>query len=140
LPRRKTRTRHPELVAALAAALWLAGCGGDEERQAAPPPRLPGPIASQLAERSDAVAAALDGGDSCRARDEALHLQQETIAAIKARRVPAPFQEPLAGSVNDLVSRIVCSPPPGGEEEEDDEGEGGRGRGKGKGKDKKERD
>jgi hypothetical protein len=99
---------------------------------------LAGPVASHLAERSDAVAAALDAGDSCRARDEALHLQQETIAAINARRVPAPFQEPLAGSVNDLVSRIVCVPPPGDEEEEADEGEGRRG--KGKGKDKKDRD
>jgi hypothetical protein len=138
LPRRKTRTRRPELVAALAAALGLTGCGGGEERRAAPPPRLPAPVASQLAERSDAVAAALNAGDSCRARDEALHLQQETIAAINARRVPAPFQEPLAASVNDLVSRIVCLPPPGDEKEEEDEGR--RGRGKGKGKDKKEKD
>jgi hypothetical protein len=103
---------------------------------------LPAPVASQLAERSDAVAAALIAGDSCRARDEALQLQKATIAAINARRVPAPFQEPLAGSVNDLVSRIVCLPPPGDEEEEKevDEDEGKGGRGKGKGKDKKEKD
>jgi hypothetical protein len=101
---------------------------------------LSAPVVSQLAERSDAVAAALNSGDPCRARDEALHLQQETIAAINGRRVPAPYQEPLAGSVNDLVSRIVCLPPPGDEEEDEDEDEGKGGRGKGKGKDKKERD
>jgi hypothetical protein len=94
---------------------------------------LPGPLASELAQRSDAVAAALDAGDACAARDEALRLQQETIAAINARRVPAAFHEPLAASVNDLVSRIDCSPP-AEDDEEEDEGEGGRGKGKGKGK------
>jgi hypothetical protein len=76
------------------AALCLAGCGGGEERRAAPQPKLPAPVAFELAQRSDAVAAALQAGDSCRALDEARQLQEDTIAAINKRRIPAPFQEP----------------------------------------------
>ena len=87
------------------------------------------------------MAAALDAGDQCRALAEAERLQQETIAAINARRVPAPFQEPLTARVNELVERVDCVPPPPVDEEEDDEGRGeGNGKGKGKGKGKKKGD
>jgi hypothetical protein len=37
-------------------------------------------------------------------------LQTATIAAINSRRVPTAFQEQLASSVSDLVSRIQCMP------------------------------
>jgi hypothetical protein len=37
-------------------------------------------------------------------------LQQETIAAINAGRVPGAFQEQLSSTVGDLVSRIQCVP------------------------------
>jgi hypothetical protein len=120
------------------AALCLAGCGGGEQRRAAPQPKLPVPVASELAQRSEAVAAALQAGDSCQALDEARALQQDTIAAINERRVPAPFQEPLLASVNDLLSRIACVPPV--DEDRDGEEEGDDGRRKGKRKGKKGRD
>jgi hypothetical protein len=110
LQRRKTRTRRPELGAALGAALCLAGCGGGSDQRAAPQPKLPARVAAALASRSDEVARALDGGDSCRALGLAQQLQQETVAAINARRVPAAFQEQLGSSVGDLVSRIRCVP------------------------------
>jgi hypothetical protein len=130
LQRRKTRTRQLELGAALAAALCLAGCGAGAERRAAPQPKLPRPVAAALAQRSDAVADALGAGDDCTALTHARALQQQTIAAINAGRVPGPLQEPLQTTVNDLARRIRCVAPPPVEDED-------RGRGKGKGKGKK---
>lgn len=111
MQQRKIRTRPSELGAAIAVALVLAGCGSVEERRTAPQPRLPRDVATQLAERSDQIALALDEGDSCGALDEARRLQQETIQAINQRRVPGPFQEQLGATVNDLVSRIQCVRP-----------------------------
>ena len=110
MQRRKTRTRRPELGAALMAALCLAGCGSGSEQRAAPPPKLPAAIASALASRSDEVAQALAGGADCRALSLARQLQKETIAAINAGRVSAVFQEHLGSTVGDLVSRIQCIP------------------------------
>jgi hypothetical protein len=110
LQRRKTRTRRPELGAALAAALCLAGCGSGSERRVAPQPKLPAPVASALASHSDEVAQALAGGDHCRALTLAQQLQDETIAAVNAGRVPGAFQEQLGSTVGDLVSRIQCVP------------------------------
>jgi hypothetical protein len=110
MQRRKTRTRRPELGAVLAAALTLAGCGSGSEERAAPQPKLPPPVAAALASRSDEVAQTLAAGDSCRALTLARKLQQETVAAINAGRVPAPFQEQLSSTVGDLVSRIRCVP------------------------------
>jgi len=131
LQRRKTRTKRPELGAALAAALCLAGCGSGSEHRVAPQPKLPEPIASALASRSDEIAHALAGGDQCRALSLAQHLQQETISAINAGRVPGAFQEQLGSTVGDLLSRIQCVPavkPP----------ESGKHKGKGKKKHEKD--
>ena len=110
MQRRKTRTRRPELGAAFAVALCLAGCGSGSEHRVAPQPKLPEPVASALASRSDEVAQALAGGDHCRALSLAQQLQQETIAAINAGRVPGAFQEQLVSTVGDLASRIKCVP------------------------------
>ena len=95
---------------ALSAAL-LAGCGGGAKPAAAPAPRLPHAVGQQLAARADAVAQELGSGDTCRAAAEARTLQQQTIAAINAGRVPARLQEPLQSGVNQLVARIRCIPP-----------------------------
>jgi hypothetical protein len=127
LQRRKTRTRRPELGAALAAALFLAGCGGGSKPRVAPQPKLPQPIAVALASRSDRIAEALAAGDPCRALGAAQQLQRETVAAINAGRVPGPFQEHLGSTVGDLVARIRCVRQGAGEEDN----------GKHKGKEKK---
>ena len=111
MQRRKIRTRRSELGAAIAAALVLAGCGSGEERRTVPQPRLPQDVATELAGRSDQVAAALDVGNPCRALAEAQRLQRDMIKAINDRRVPGPFQEHLGAAVNDLISRIECAPP-----------------------------
>jgi hypothetical protein len=130
LRRRKIQTRFRELSVAVAAALSLAGCGSGADHRAAapPPPRLPRALAAALAAQSDAIAQALEAGDPCRASSLARVLQAHTIAAINARRIAAGLQEPLAGAVTDLATRIQCTPPPDQEQ----------GHGKKKGKHKHE--
>ena len=108
----RKRARGVELGVALAAALPLGGCGGGNERAAPPPPRLPAPLAADLASQSDDVARLLESNDGCGALAAAKALQTEAIAAINAGRVPARLQEPLSGAANDLTARINCAPPP----------------------------
>jgi hypothetical protein len=110
------RRHHAGLVFLL--VLGLAACGGTPHSASPPAPRLPRAVASSLAQGSDAIATALAAGDSCRAATLAHQLQQQTIAAINAGRVPAALQEQLSGSVNDLAGRIVCVPPPPPEKHE----------------------
>jgi hypothetical protein len=83
--------------------LLAAGCGGE--------PGLPGDLAGQLAERSDAAASARDAQRFCAARDAMLTVQSRTIAAVNERRVPAELQEELLGSVNALLDGVSCTPP-----------------------------
>ena len=94
----------------LVAAAALCGCGGRTDRAAAPEPKLPRPVAERLEVRSDEIARLLDTGDQCGALDAAHALQQETIAAINGRRVPAALQEPLASAAARVVARIHCAP------------------------------
>jgi hypothetical protein len=77
-----------------------------------PPPALSHSLGAALAARSDAVAAALAAGDSCGALTLARRLQQETIAAINGGHVAGALQEQLLSSVNALVARVHCVPPP----------------------------
>jgi hypothetical protein len=127
-----TRARGLELGAAVAAALCLGACGG--AKQSAPRPTLSHSLGSSLAAQSDAVAAALAAGDSCRALALARRLQEQTIAAINGGRVAAGLQEQLSGAVNSIVAGVRCIPPPAPPEEEyghgkhkrrDKHGEGG---------------
>ena len=113
---------------ALLLVLALAACGGEKRRRAGP--RLPGPVAADLATYAEDAAAFAAAGDSCAAREEAVALQRATIAAINARRVPADLQEPLQGAVNDLLQRLTCPSPAAGAPEEP----------KGKGKRHREKD
>jgi hypothetical protein len=116
------------LAISAAAVLSLAGCGSSQHPQRAQP-KLPARVANQLAAQSDRVAAALDRGDACRALDEARRLQQATVDAINAGRVPAAFQEQLGSATSDLLNRIVCVRPPPAPTKEH-----GHGKGKHKGK------
>jgi hypothetical protein len=129
-------TRPLVLGAAALAALCLGGCGGDAKR-ATPPPTLPSALAGSLAARSDSVADALEGGDSCRALTLAQQLQSDTIAAINARRVAPRLQEELTSAVNDLASRVTCTPPAAparntGEDKHDRDKHKGKDKGHGK--------
>ena len=121
------------LLLALVAA--LAACGG-HARRAAPQPRLPHTLAVRLAALSDDVARKLDAGDDCGALAAARNLQQQTIVAINARRVPPALQEPLQGAANSLAVRIRCTPPAPAPQKEHKH----KGRGKGHEKHGKEGD
>ena len=130
--RRKTRTRRRELGAAALAALCLSGCG--EAKRALPhPPALPRSVATSLAATSDAVAAALARGDSCRALTLARRLQNATIGSINGGRVPVQLQEQLSASVNELVARVTCVPPRAAPAAGDDENKGDENEHRGKG-------
>lgn len=123
---------------ALACALLVSACGGEER---APAPKLPAAVAEQLAARSDAVAERLDDGDSCAARSEAEALQAEAIAAVNEQRIPRRFQEELLGSATALVESIeLCVPDEEAatedEDDEDEDDDEGRGKGNSKGKKK----
>ena len=110
------------------AAFLLAGCGSSQSpgpRQ----PTMPRELAQSLRAQADGVATALAAGDGCLAQQRAVALQTSVITAVNARRLPPGFQESLVGSVNDLVSRITCVPPPA-----PTAGEPGRGHGHGHGK------
>jgi hypothetical protein len=94
------------------AVLLCAGCGGGRAPKPAPPPHLPRALAQTWSREAQAVAAALDAGDACTARQRSQQLQREVIAAVNAERVPARLLEPLTSAVNALPERIVCTPTP----------------------------
>jgi hypothetical protein len=97
-------------LAAAAVLLVLAGCGRTERATGPPPPRLPRSLAHDFAARSEDIARLLDAGDACGALDAAKKLQQRSIALIG--RVPPEYQETLQGTINHIVERIRCVPPP----------------------------
>jgi hypothetical protein len=98
-------------VVVLVAVVLLAGCGGAETTTPRPP-TIPRALAQSLRAQSDGVAAALHAGDGCLAQQRAVALQTSVIKAVNRHRLAPRFQETLVGSVNDLVSRITCVPPP----------------------------
>lgn len=95
-------------LTALVCAAVLAGCGGNGE-ETAPGPTLPQGLASDLADRSDAIADSYAGGDVCGAAGQADDLLAAVLAAIDEGRVPAEFQESLTGTANKLVNEINCA-------------------------------
>ncbi len=134
LPRRIRTLRRRLVGVPVLLALLVAGCGAGEREQTVP--ALPPELASQLAARSDAVAAKLDAGDPCGALVDAQGLQQDTIAAINSGRVPPRYQEELTASAGALAASITCTitPPPTPEstapsddDENAEEDRGGRG-------------
>jgi hypothetical protein len=98
-------------LTALVCAAVLAGCGGEGE-ETAPGPTLPRGLASDLADRSDAIADAFATGDVCGAAGQADDLLAAVLAAIEEGRVPAEFQESLTGTANKLVNEINCTEEP----------------------------
>lgn len=133
-------------LAALACAAALAGCGGGEpepERRAEPP-KIPGALADELAQRSDAVAEKLEAGDVCGAALEADALEDRVEALIAAGDIPRRYRQELRSEAVWLQDNVNCPDPPAPpappapaeDEDEADEDDKGKGKGTGKGKGK----
>jgi hypothetical protein len=104
--------RASVFLSVLLAGIALAACGGSEE----PPrePKIPAGLAQDLAAQADAVAATLEAGDPCGAKEQALALQADVAEAINTGRIPRAFQRELRSVVAELV-QIECvaeEPPP----------------------------
>ena len=97
---------------ALGAALALAGCGGTSTQ--AIQPRLPHGIAADLADRSEAIAAALDSGDTCQAAQLADELRDAVDSALAGGQVPAAFRGQLERTAADLQNEVNCTEKPKG--------------------------
>ncbi len=129
---------------AMTCALVAAGCGSTTHTVTPTAPRkLPHALAERLAEESEAVAAAIDGGDYCRAQQVGVALRARATAAIG--HVPPRYRESLSSGVNAVVAQIppcVHASPAhaaNGDENEDESGpkkdreKKAKGRGKAKG-------
>jgi hypothetical protein len=118
-------------------ALALAACGGDEQNVDRPTvtgPTIDAAVAEPLAERSDKVAALLDSGDTCAAREEAALLRADLTKAINADSIPELYLEDLSGVVNELEALIPpCQQPepPPTESGKPDKKDKDKGKGKG---------
>ena len=116
---------------ALGAALASTSCGGSSQ-SSADEAGLPRAVASDLAERSEAIAAALDAGDVCGAATLADELRDAVDAAVAAGRIPPEFQGELEDTAVELQNGVNCTPEPEEEPEEEDKDED-KGKGKKKG-------
>ena len=100
-------------LAVVLVALGVAGCGGTQDAAPPkPPPKIPRALAQAWAQQADQVAAAVDAGDGCTARQRAATLRTQVVDAVNAHRVPRRYLEPLVSTANDLAGRITCTPPP----------------------------
>ena len=74
-------------------------------------PTIPRAVAAALATQADAVAADLQAGNGCAARDRFYGLSGAVDRAVAANRIPVRLQAPLESAVASLGSRITCTPP-----------------------------
>jgi hypothetical protein len=108
----------------VAISALAAGCrSATQTVEREPLPKLPRALASQLAHESDAIAAAADTGDFCRARELGAALRTHATASIG--HVPARYRESLSSGVNAIVTQLpACvhvSPAHAGDEDEQHE-------------------
>ena len=85
------------LLLGLLGLLALAGCGSSGG------PVIDRAVATRLAERADAVAAA---ENPCTARDRAVTLQRQTIGAINAGHIPQEYLEAIQSRVTEIVTEL----------------------------------
>jgi hypothetical protein len=95
------------LTAVACLSLLLAACGGTTKQSSIRPA-----TASRLASQSQAVAAALQRGDSCGAATQAQALQRRVAVAIASGAIPSSLAAPARTASTHLASSIVCTPPP----------------------------
>jgi outer membrane murein-binding lipoprotein Lpp len=93
-------------------ALALAGCGGDDEADAPPRPKLPAELAAALAYESDQIAATLAEGRECAAHRQAQALRAHVGDAVGSGQVPPALGREMSAAASSLDDGIVCEPPP----------------------------
>jgi hypothetical protein len=104
---------RPVAVTLALAVLLASACGSQSRVSSRPAPRLPRQVATSLAARSDALAAALRRRDGCAARIQMHGLERQTRLAIASGRVPAAYRARLRAAVSGLAGRMPgCTPPP----------------------------
>jgi hypothetical protein len=108
---------------ALGAALATTSCGGSSQ-SSADEPRLPRALASDLAEKSEAIASVLDAGDECGAANLADELKDAVDGAVAAGRIPPEFQAELQETAVELQNGINCTPEHEKENNGEDDGKG----------------
>jgi hypothetical protein len=94
-------------LAALCLAIALAGCGGGSSPTTAQA-ELPPAVADALANKSEAIAEALDGGDQCKAAQLADELKDAVEAALSGGQVPPAFQAELERNATELQNEVNC--------------------------------
>jgi len=106
--------RTGRLIGLVLFACLLASCGSGSSSgsTAVSQPTIAAPVAVQLAARADAVESSANLGELCKARSQALTLQQNVAEAVSNGSVPKALQAPLVKSSASLVSRITCVPKP----------------------------
>ena len=95
-------------LAVLCLAIALAGCGGGSTSPTTAQAELPRAVADELASKSEAIADALDAGDTCKAAQAADELKNAVEANVSEGRVPAVFQGELARNATDLQNKVNC--------------------------------
>jgi hypothetical protein len=104
---------RPTLTVTLAAAVLAASACGSQSRVGARTPRLPTSVATELAARSDALAAALARGDGCAATTQVHGLERQARTAVVSGLVPVAYRAPLTAAVTRLARRVPgCEPAP----------------------------
>jgi hypothetical protein len=96
------------VVAVACACLLLAACGGATTKQAS----IQRATAIKLAGASDAVATALQRGDSCAAASKARTLRSQVAGAIASGSIPRSLAASARSASSRLADRIACTPPP----------------------------
>jgi hypothetical protein len=99
---------HFRVVAVACACLLLAACGGTTTKQAS----IQRSTAIKLAGASDAVATALQRGDSCAAANKARTLRSQVASAIVSGAIPQSLAVSARSASSRLADRIACTPPP----------------------------
>jgi len=100
--------RRLAIPALVGLVVGLAGCGGGASTGGEA--RIPARVAADLAARSEMVAALVDAGDSCAARDEARALASAVRRAVVARALPPVLAGELVPAVAGLIDGIACEP------------------------------
>jgi hypothetical protein len=96
------------VVAVGCACLLLGACGGTTTKESS----IQRATANSLASESEAVAAAVERGDSCAAASKAKTLHLHVANAIASGSIPQSLAASARSASSRLADRIACARPP----------------------------